>query len=107
MPQICFPIKIIMVGDMKFINFVKFTKKKKSFYKLLFYIALNGSMSQLDNSCNSVVDLDSDVRMTETIQDIDPLSKGPLNNPVRNKLCGHIYGLDSVQQALQMNSHLR
>lgn len=42
-----------------------------------------------------------------TIVDIDPLTKQPLSNPVRNKICKHIYGKDSVVQALQKNPRLR
>lgn len=41
------------------------------------------------------------------IVDIDPLTKQQLSNPVRNKICKHIYGKDSVVQALQKNPRLR
>lgn len=46
-------------------------------------------------------------QMTDQIVDIDPLTKQPLENPVRNKICNHIYGKDSIVKSLQQNSRLR
>lgn len=47
------------------------------------------------------------MNMIGTISDVDPLTKKPLENPVRNALCGHIYGKDSVVESLQTNPRLR
>lgn len=38
---------------------------------------------------------------------IDPITKMPLEDPVRNKICGHNYGRESITQSLKMNSRLR
>lgn len=38
---------------------------------------------------------------------IDPLTKGPLYNPVRNVMCGHVYGKDSVMEILEQSGRLR
>lgn len=46
-------------------------------------------------------------QMNMPIPDIDPLTKRPLENPCRNRLCNHVYGMDSVVEALQTNTRLR
>lgn len=51
--------------------------------------------------------IDEDVQMDDRIVDIDPITKLPLENPVKNKNCNHIYGKDSVVQSLQRNPRLR
>lgn len=38
---------------------------------------------------------------------IDPLTKGELVNPVRNRHCKHIYGRDSIIATLRQNGRLR
>lgn len=43
----------------------------------------------------------------EIIPELDPMTKQPLQNPVRNKKCKHIYGKESVIQSLQQNPRLR
>lgn len=43
----------------------------------------------------------------ETDTRIDPLTKGPLYNPVRNVMCGHVYGKDSVNAILSQSGRLR
>lgn len=48
-----------------------------------------------------------EVQMTQHIIDIDPITKQPLQNPCRNILCGHIYGMDSIKESLKQNSMLR
>lgn len=50
---------------------------------------------------------DLESQTAHKIVDIDPLTKKPLENPVRNKICNHIYGKDSVVQSLQRNGRLR
>lgn len=56
----------------------------------------------------STQDIDDDLsRMADRINDIDPITKQPLENPVRNRQCGHIYGRDSIMQSIQMNRRLR
>lgn len=50
---------------------------------------------------------DADLFMHGTINEIDPITKGALLNPVRNIKCNHIYGRDSVQNSLRINPRLR
>lgn len=45
--------------------------------------------------------------MVEMVPEIDPITKRPLERPCRNAVCGHIYGMDSVQEALQTNARMR
>lgn len=45
--------------------------------------------------------------MDMQISDMDPITKKPLEKPCRNKMCGHVYGLDSVTQSLQLNPRMR
>lgn len=41
------------------------------------------------------------------LSDIDPITKRPLENPCRNRVCGHVYGMTSVAEALQTNARMR
>lgn len=38
---------------------------------------------------------------------IDPLTKQPIRNPVRNTRCGHVYDKSSIISALRQNPRLR
>lgn len=38
---------------------------------------------------------------------IDPISKNPIRDPVRNVICNHIYDKTTIEESLQMNSRLR
>lgn len=49
----------------------------------------------------------SDMEITETSNAIDPITKGALVRPVRNKHCNHIYGYQSVVDSLAINRRLR
>lgn len=62
--------------------------------------------SQDSQNVNDSMDVDQP-QSGEIISYIDPLTKKPLENPVRNKHCNHIYGYDSVLQSLQKNPRLR
>lgn len=67
-----------------------------------------GQIERFHEGETSTQDIDDDLsRVADRINDIDPITKQPLENPVRNKQCGHIYGRDSVVQSLQMNRRLR
>lgn len=37
----------------------------------------------------------------------DPITKGPLYNPVKNTVCGHVYGKDSIMEMLSQNHRIR
>lgn len=58
----------------------------------------SGTGSIEGTSSNNLVD--GDFEMVDTIVDIDPITKKPLENPVRNKKCGHIYGKASITEAI-------
>lgn len=61
-----------------------------------------------EGETSSTHDIDGDLsRMADRINDIDPITKRLLENPVRNRQCGHIYGKNSIIESLQMNSRLR
>lgn len=50
----------------------------------------------------------SDVYATsDNLNDIDPITKGPLMKPVRNRHCNHIYGKDSIIESIQNNGRIR
>lgn len=59
-------------------------------------------------SADVSMDIDDDMsKTTQSIPDIDPITKQQLVRPVRNKICNHIYGYDSVFQSVQRNPRLR
>lgn len=62
--------------------------------------------SQNTQGNNDSMDID-DAHSVELIPEIDPITKAPLEHPVRNKHCNHIYGYRSVQQSIQLNPRLR
>ena len=63
--------------------------------------------SDEDDGAGASTSVDEIQQTGSMISDIDPISKGPLENPVRNSICGHIYGRNTVLQSLQMNRNLR
>lgn len=60
-----------------------------------------------DSETEMNVDVDDANQVNTHIVDIDPITKLPLEHPVRNKICKHIYGKESVLQCLQSNPRLR
>lgn len=50
---------------------------------------------------------DGEIQMDVEISDLDPITKGPLEKPCRNKICNHIYGMDSIAQLIQINPRMR
>lgn len=48
--------------------------------------------------------LDDDLAIEENIPTIDPLTKGPLENPVKNRICGHIYGKLTMEAAIKQGN---
>lgn len=85
----------------RYMNFVKKTQR-------LIDVEVGESSQTTQDSQNMDDPMDvDDPQSGELIPDIDPITKAPLENPVRNKHCNHIYGYDSVKQSLQRNSRLR
>lgn len=59
-----------------------------------------------DSNINVGVDVDADdgtQQMGNLISDIDPITKKPLEDPCRNRICGHVYSMTSVQALLKNN----
>lgn len=50
--------------------------------------------------------LADDVEMEEHIPTIDPLTKKKLVNPVRNKICNHVYEKSSITEGINMNHRM-
>lgn len=48
--------------------------------------------------------VDEDLAIEENIPTVDPLTKGPLTNPVKNKICGHIYEKSSMTKAIEQGN---
>lgn len=70
-------------------------------FKQLFYkIAADGTgRPKLD---------DDDIEMTQDdINVIDPFTKKRMTDPVKNKVCGHVYERDSITSILKMNKNTR
>lgn len=74
-------------------------------------INTNNNASGDENDGTNNINLDDDVESSQRqelpISDIDPITKQPLENPCRNRICGHVYGMNSVAEALQTNSRMR
>ncbi|XP_055629954.1 E3 SUMO-protein ligase NSE2-like [Toxorhynchites rutilus septentrionalis] len=51
--------------------------------------------------------VDDDLHVEETICDIDPITKRPLEIPVRNKICNHVYEKSSIEALLKNNPRTR
>ena len=39
--------------------------------------------------------------VNEILPSVDPITKGPLKDPVRNKYCGHIYGRATITEYIK------
>lgn len=50
---------------------------------------------------------DGDLEVEENIPTVDPLTKKPLQNPVRNKICKHVYDKMSMLEAIRVNPRVR
>ena len=58
----------------------------------------------------SVADLENDdgsLGVQEFIPITDPITKQPLTDPVRNKICKHIYGKASILALIKSNANFR
>ncbi len=69
------------------------------FFPFKILVTVNQSVTQT-TTCN-------EMEITETSHSIDPITKGPLIRPVRNRHCNHIYGYQSVLDSLAINRRLR
>lgn len=50
---------------------------------------------------------DDDLQVEDTICDIDPITKRPLEIPVRNKKCNHVYEKRSIEELIRNNPRTR
>lgn len=63
-------------------------------------IILEAASSQAAND-------DDDMGIQQVFSEFDPITKRRLENPVRNKICKHVYEKNSVEQLLLQNPRLR
>lgn len=73
-----------------------------AFYKNMLdnKIILEAASSQAAND-------DDDMGIQQVFSEFDPITKRRLENPVRNKICKHVYEKNSVEQLLLQNPRLR
>ncbi|XP_055716649.1 E3 SUMO-protein ligase NSE2-like [Phlebotomus papatasi] len=45
--------------------------------------------------------------VTESLQRTDPFTKKPIVNPVRHKVCNHVYDKDSLANIIKLNARVR
>lgn len=83
-------------------RYTDFVKKAQCFIDVERDDATQASSQDVDMT----IDLDAS-QSQELIPDVDPLTKQKLERPVRNRICNHIYGFNSVQQSIQQNPRLR
>lgn len=69
----------------------------------MFYNYYCGTVSATNDSICS----NDDIQISQNIVDTDPITKQPLQNPCRNIICKHVYGMDSIKASLQANPMLR
>ncbi|XP_055610825.1 E3 SUMO-protein ligase NSE2-like [Uranotaenia lowii] len=60
-----------------------------------------------DNTSSNEQVIDEDLQVEETICDIDPITKRPLQVPVRNKSCKHIYEKSAIETLIKNNPRTR
>jgi len=61
-----------------------------------------------DRGNTSVADLENDDAVgSEYIPITDPITKQPLTDPVRNRICKHIYGKASMLELIKSNPNVR
>lgn len=59
------------------------------------------------NNNNGTMSSPSGAEAGNHVPTVDPITKSALVNPVMNRICGHIYGKQSVLESLQQNQRLR
>ncbi|KAG5680859.1 hypothetical protein PVAND_010340 [Polypedilum vanderplanki] len=86
----------------KLLDIERFVKFSNDIDKIAILNSNDEIESQLQAN-NSIQDEDIQMKESQLIE-IDPLSKRPIRDPVRNVLCQHIYDRDSIMNAIKMNS---
>ncbi|XP_058833661.1 E3 SUMO-protein ligase NSE2-like [Topomyia yanbarensis] len=61
----------------------------------------------LSDNDDNAQDVDEDLQVEDTICDIDPITKRPLEIPVRNKKCNHVYEKASIEMLIKNNPRTR
>lgn len=70
-------------------------------------MSASAAQIELDNDDDDASGSGASNQLDIPISDIDPITKQPLQNPCRNRHCGHVYGMDSAVEALQTNARMR
>lgn len=90
---------------------VNSSERMKSFLHLLDTLNQETGSSSHQNASSLNLDSidihDDQINSQIHVPEVDPLTKAPLENPVKNIICGHIYGKISVQRSLEINDKLR
>lgn len=81
------------------------TERYKKFEQRLEDIQYVNNQAGTSNVTQSVT-VDGMV-VQDSTQAIDPITKNPIRDPVRNKLCKHIYDRESITSAIEMNRRIR
>ncbi|XP_062553604.1 E3 SUMO-protein ligase NSE2-like [Armigeres subalbatus] len=74
------------------------------------FITHTGSILQIDilpPSSGRAHSDDEEMEMEEVIQNLDPITKRPLEVPVRNKLCKHVYEKSAIEEMVRTNPRTR
>lgn len=70
---------------------------------------MNFIILAFDKSSQNADDtMDDDIQFTQNeINVIDPFSKKRMVDPVKNKVCNHVYDKNTVEEVLKMNPRTR
>ncbi|XP_060801039.1 E3 SUMO-protein ligase NSE2 [Amyelois transitella] len=88
-------------------NLTSLAGKRADVNKHPFMIEINKRYQQAQQVARQNLD-ESDLAITET-QDryIDPITKKPIEDPVKNTVCGHIYERDSIMNLINRNNRTK
>ncbi|XP_068630819.1 E3 SUMO-protein ligase NSE2-like isoform X2 [Battus philenor] len=85
--------------DMFHLNLNKMVETHHNVNQHPYMIKLNEKMKSLD---------ESDLAITETQEQyIDPITKRPIKDPVKNSVCGHIYERESIKELINMRKTVK
>uniref|UniRef100_A0A023EI68 E3 SUMO-protein ligase NSE2 n=1 Tax=Aedes albopictus TaxID=7160 RepID=A0A023EI68_AEDAL len=73
------------------------------------YITHTGSILDVDGlpGSSATNDDDEEMQMEDAVQEMDPITKLPLEIPVRNRLCQHVYEKSAIEGLLRKNPRTR
>lgn len=60
-----------------------------------------------DRHNNTGVDMEDGMAIVDSASYIDPITKNRLVNPVRNRICNHVYEKRSLEESIMINPRMR